>query len=111
MRLLSHQLRAAPDAVLAVDASGCVLDLNAVAERMFEQDRDAIVDRPLGELVDGLPAIPEIAEDRLSGADEAVCGNRCRRRVALTGVRRGGKEFPLDIFAARTGAHPPVYTV
>jgi PAS domain-containing protein/DNA-binding CsgD family transcriptional regulator len=111
MRLLSHQLRAAPDAVVTVDASGRVLDVNAVAERMFEQNRDAIVDRPLGELVAGLPAIPEIAGDRPSGADEAVRSARCCRRVALSGVRRGGVEFPLEVFAARTGAHPRVYTI
>ena len=106
MTFLSQQLHAAPDAVVAVDASGRVLDLNAVAEQMFEQDRHAIVDRPLGELVAGLPAIPELAEGRPTGADESV-----RRRVALFGRRRGGEEFPLDVFAARTGAHPPLYTV
>src|SRR5579862_5201269 len=97
VRLLSHQLRAAPDAVVAVDASGRVLDLNAVAERMFEQDRDAIVDQPLGELVSGLPAIPEIAEDTPGGADKAVCSARLCRRVPPSGDRRGSEEFPLKV--------------
>lgn len=110
MTLLRHQLRAAPEAVFAVDASGRVLDLNPAAERMFEQDRETIVDRSLGDLVLGLPAIPEIAEDRPDGADESG-GARCWRRVALSGLRGGGEEFPLDVFAARTETHPPIYTV
>jgi DNA-binding CsgD family transcriptional regulator/PAS domain-containing protein len=108
---LSQQLHAAPDAVLAVDASGRVLDLNAVAERMFDQDRDVILTRPLGEFVAGLPAIPEIAEGRPNGADKAVGSSRFSPRVVLSGLRRGGERFPLDVFAARTGADPPLYTV
>lgn len=110
MSFLSKQLHAAPDAALAVDASGRVLDLNAVAERMFERNRDAIVGRSLSELVPGLTGIPEIAAEQFSDGNDTG-SSRFRGRVALLGRRHGGEEFPLDLFVARTGARPPVYTV
>jgi PAS domain S-box-containing protein len=57
-RALSDQFRmlfeAAPNGVMAVDATGCIVQLNAQIEKMFGYSRAELIGRPADVLVPAL---------------------------------------------------------
>ena len=82
---------AVPDAVVVVDATGCVRYANARAEVFFGSLRHQLVNRPAGELVPGLDhAVNQLLVD--GGPDE---------RLELSAVRPPTGEHPVEVWLAR----------
>jgi hypothetical protein len=94
--LISHNLlEAIPDAIVAVDGSGTILQVNSQTERLFGYDRGQLIGQKVEILV---PA-------RYRGEHEQHRGDfaqapKVRRMGAgldLYGRRRDGSEFPVEI--------------
>ena len=88
-------LEAAPDAMVIVDAEGTITLVNEQAEQLFGYSRDELVGRSVDVLV----------PDRFRGGHGRLratyVGQPHRRPMGagmeLTGLRRGGSEFPVEI--------------
>jgi two-component system sensor histidine kinase DevS len=92
---LRSAVDAAPDGILVVDATGTIVFVNPMAERLFQYDRDELV----GESVDRL--VPD-AEQGAHAAHRAAYMNHPRGRpmgsgLELRGRQRSGTEFPVEI--------------
>ncbi len=103
-------LASALDAVITMDHEGRVVEWNPAAERMFGFTRADAVGRPLTELI--IP--PALRERHRAGLAHYLAtgeGPILGRRLELTGVRRDGAEFPVELAVSRVGvAHPPEFT-
>ena len=88
-------IEAVPDAIVVVDAAGLVMLVNSETERLFGYPRDQLVGHPVEMLV---PARSRAAH-RQRRAD--FFSNPLPRAMGegldLTGRRRDGSEFPLEI--------------
>ncbi len=89
-------LESAPDALVNLDASGTIVFANRQAEALFGYARDELLGSPAQML------LPERFRDRLPG--EGTGEPRHLRAVAttsdLSGLRKDGSEFPLEIAIA-----------
>ncbi|MBI4756341.1 MAG: PAS domain S-box protein [Betaproteobacteria bacterium] len=88
--------QAALDSIITVDASGCVLEFNPAAEATFGYRRDETIGQPLVELI--IP--PSLREAHRAGFARCLDtggGNVLGRRIEVTGMRRGGEEFPVEV--------------
>ena len=74
------------DCIVSMDARGCIVEWNPAAERTFGYARREALGRVLAELVIGL-------ERYLGTGENQVIG----QRIELTGVRRGGEAFPVEV--------------
>ena len=88
-------LEAAPDAMVVVNQAGEIVLLNVQAEKQFGYRRDEL----LGQKVTNI--IPEGFAERLVADGIAHRGRRAgaadRHRIELTGRRKDGSEFPIEI--------------
>jgi PAS domain S-box-containing protein len=94
---LSSTVEASLDAIVAADTAGRVVQFNAAAERIFGWPRDQILGRKMDETiiphqhraahVAGMDRYLETREPHVVGAG----------RVELTGLRRTGEEFPIEL--------------
>jgi PAS domain S-box-containing protein len=83
------------DAVIALDAQGCVTFWNPQAEQTFALPRDKALGRELAELI-----LPGEARDSLRGALALLARESDRspdRRLELEAQRSGGQRFPLEL--------------
>jgi len=100
-------LEAALDAVVVADASGCVVEFNPAAERMFGYRREEVLGRTLAELI--VP--PSLRERHMRALARFVETGEARllgRRIELTGMRADGSEFPVELALSRTEGEPLV---
>ena len=107
---LQGLLDAAPDALMAIDHEGKVVEFNPAAERIFDLARA----QALGRAFAGLVLPEERKGDRDLGLRrflETGAGPAVGQRVEAVGVRPGGR-FPVElaIGAVRTGG-PPLFAV
>ena len=79
-------LRTALDCIVSMDARGRIVEWNPAAERTFGFTRQEALGRVLAVLVTGL--------ERYLGNGE---GQAIGRRMELTGVRRSGEPFPVEV--------------
>ncbi|HET7768588.1 MAG TPA: PAS domain S-box protein, partial [Chloroflexota bacterium] len=89
-------LESALDAVILMDGSGAIVEVNRAAEAMFEIRREEAVGRPLEEVI--IP--PGLREAHREGLERHQATGEARilgRRVEITGMRAGGDEFPLEL--------------
>jgi PAS domain S-box-containing protein len=102
-------LRAAPEPVIVMGADGRVRDWNPAAEITFGYSRAEAIGNPLAELIvpgplraahrDGLSRYVETGETKALG-----------RRLELSGMRRDGSEFPVELtLTALPGFDPPLF--
>ncbi len=95
---LSSLIDAMPDAVVVVDTSGRIVDVNAQASGLFGYSRDEL----LGDLVEIL--LPQGVRDRhVSERDRYVRSPRVRPisdGLDLSGRHKDGREFPVEISLA-----------
>jgi PAS domain S-box-containing protein len=93
--LSSDLLEAIPDAIVAVDRDGTILQINSQVQELFGYERDELIGAKVETLVpDRLPGehhnhrdhYAEHAKTRRMGADLELCGRR-----------RNGIEFPVEI--------------
>ena len=83
-------LSAAPDAIVAVDAAGGILEFNAAAEKLFGQPRAKVVGRAAADVVGTALARQLTAE---SGAG---------KRVKAAARRADGSELAVEVTVVRT---------
>ncbi|HEV3009759.1 MAG TPA: ATP-binding protein, partial [Burkholderiales bacterium] len=90
-------LRTALDCIVSMDARGCIVEWNPAAERTFGYPRQEALGRALAEMVIGL--------ERYLGTGES---QSIGQRIELTGVRRDGERFPVEvaITAMQAGGEP-----
>lgn len=88
-------LEAAPDAIVVVDQVGCMVTANRLTEAMFGYDRDELVGQPIEILV------PErLRAAHVRHRSGYVLEPRTRPMgagLALSGRRKDGVEFPVEI--------------
>jgi diguanylate cyclase (GGDEF)-like protein/PAS domain S-box-containing protein len=92
---------AALDCIITMDRHGCVVDLNAAAERTFGYDRTDARGRRLADLI-----IPERLRDahdqgvgrHLASGVAAIIG----RRLELPALRKDGTEIPVELTITRS---------
>jgi PAS domain S-box-containing protein len=93
-------LESCPDAVIAIDAAGRVVEFNAAAERMFCYGRDEALGRDLATLIVP-PALRRRHREGLARALATGEGDLLGGRVALTAMRADGEEFPAEVALVR----------
>ncbi len=93
---------AALDCIVTMDAGGIVRDFNPAAERTFGYGRDEAVGRELAELIipPDLRAAHRAALARhLETGESRILG----RRLELSGLRKDGSAFPVELTVTRIG--------
>src|SRR6266496_6405108 len=94
--LISHKLlEAIPDAIVAVDEAGTILQVNSQTEQLFGYDHDLLIGQKVEVLV---PARHRQQHSR--HRDDFAHAPKVRRMGAgldLYGRRRDGSEFPVEI--------------
>jgi PAS domain S-box-containing protein len=107
---LRAMLDAALDAVVTMDAEGCVTGWNAAAESIFGYSAAEAIGREMAELI--VPPALRAAHRR--GLARFVATGRhvmLDRRLEVTGIRRDGIEFPVELTITRIGlSEPPAFT-
>ena len=102
-RRFRQVVEACPVGLLCVDRDGRITLANPQAARLFGWPPDALIDRPLDELV------PEGLSGTNAGHRSALRGSPRRRRVGeggdVHGVRRDGTRVPIEIALSPIG--PP----
>ena len=103
-------LESALDCIVTIDDQGRVIEFNAAAEQTFGYTADEIVSREMVEMI--VP--PTLREEHRKGfARYLETGQRriIGRRLEITGMRKDGSEFPVELTITRIplpGA--PVFT-
>ncbi|MBM3392054.1 MAG: PAS domain S-box protein [Betaproteobacteria bacterium] len=90
------------DAVISMDCEGCVTEWNGEAERMFGYRREAVLGRPIAELI--VP--PRLREAHRQGLKRYLAtgkGKVLGTRIETTAMRSDGSEFPVDLAIATVG--------
>jgi PAS domain S-box-containing protein len=109
--LKSSILAAALDAVVAVDAEGCILEWNAAAERTFGWKREEVLRRTLADVIipTRLQRSPaDAVRTVIEGNDVAALG----RRLEISAIDRDGREFPAEVAITRVDRpNGPVFAV
>jgi PAS domain S-box-containing protein len=86
---------AAPNGVMAVDAAGCIILLNAQMEKMFGYSREELIGRPVEVLV------PVRFQQRHAGLRKKFSAAPQMRPMGtgrdLVGARKDGSEFAVEI--------------
>jgi PAS domain S-box-containing protein len=103
-------LEAALDAVVTMDAKGCVIGWNHAAEAIFGYSASEADGRQMAELI-----VPPYLRDahrrglaRFLETERAIVLDR---RLELTGMRRDGSEFPVELTITRIALPgPPTFT-
>jgi PAS domain S-box-containing protein len=107
---LRAMLEAALDAVVTMDVSGRVLGWNHAAEAMFGYDASEATGRDMAELIVP-PGLRDAHRRGLARFRETERPVVLDRRLALTGMRRDGTEFPVELTITRIGLPgPPTFT-
>jgi PAS domain S-box-containing protein len=107
---LAAMLEAALDAVVTMDAGGRVIGWNHAAEAIFGYSAAEAGGREMAELI--VPAHLREAHRRgLARYLETKRGVVLDRRLELTGMRRDGSEFPVELTITRIALPgPPTFT-
>jgi PAS domain S-box-containing protein len=93
---LRAMLEAALDAVVSMDAQGRVIGWNAAAERIFGYTASEAVGREMGELIVP-PRLRDAHRRGLARYLQTRRGVVLDRRLELTGMRKDGSEFPVEL--------------
>ena len=98
-------LTAALDCVITMDHEGRVVDFNPAAERTFGYRHDEVIGREMAELI--IP--PSLRERHREGLKRYLVtgeGPVLGSRLELTGMRRDGTEFPVELSVTRLPGQP-----
>jgi PAS domain S-box-containing protein len=96
--------------VITIDHTGAVTGFNPAAERTFGYREDDALGRELADLI--IPAtLREAHRAALRRYLDTERGTILGRRLELTGMRRDGSEFPVELAVNRIpGTSPPAFT-
>jgi PAS domain S-box-containing protein len=90
--MIANRLEAFPDAVIAVDGSGRIVQVNQLTEHLFGFDRGLLIGQKVETLIP-VPCHPQHRRHR----DDFVQTPKVRLMSAGFGKRRDGSEFPIEI--------------
>jgi PAS domain S-box-containing protein len=107
---LRAMLEAALDAVVTMDSGGRVVGWNHAAEAIFGYTADEANGREMAELIVP-PDLREAHREGLRRYLQTQTGVILDRRLEITGMRRDGSEFPVELTITRIAlAGPPTFT-
>jgi PAS domain S-box-containing protein len=89
-------LENALDAVVGMDAKGCIIDWNAHAEMIFGWPRHEVLGQSLSDLI--IPEHQREAHQR--GLERYLASGQgpiLNQRIEVTALRRSGEEFPVEL--------------
>ncbi len=102
-------LEAALDAVITIDHTGRIVEVNAATGAVFGHPPDMLVGRELAEVL--IP--PSLRASHRAGLTHGT-GKLIGRRVETTGLHADGHEFPVELTITRIETSspptPPMYT-
>ena len=101
-------LDTALDSVIAMDHEGRIVDFNPAAEQTFGYRRDEVIGRTLAETIVP-PSLRESHRRGLARYLETGDGPVLGRRIELTGLRKDGTEFPVELAITRIAGEPPTF--
>lgn len=87
-------IESAPNGMIAVNAAGRIVLVNAQTERSFAYDRSDLIGQPITLLLPGLLDISAAASGDGVHANGTSSGKHQRE---MTGRRKDGREFPLEV--------------
>ena len=93
-------VRTALDAIIGMDADGCVVEWNPAAERTFGFARQEALGRSMADLI--VP--PALREAHWRGLAHHLATGETRvlnRRIEIAAVRQDGTEFPVELSITR----------
>ena len=91
---------AALDCIITIDQDGRVLEFNPAAEQTFGYNESEAVGRDMGELIVP-PALRERHRDGFARCVREGTGRLLDRRIEITGMRKDGSEFPVELTITR----------
>jgi PAS domain S-box-containing protein len=107
---LRAMLEAALDAVVTMDSGGRVIGWNQAAAAVFGYHANEAIGRDMADLI--VP--PRLRQQHRQGLARFLEGGRPHildRRLELTGIRRDGTEFPVELTITKIGLPgPPTFT-
>jgi PAS domain S-box-containing protein len=107
---LRAMLEAALDAVVTIDQDGVLRGWNHAAEAIFGYTPSEAIGREMGDLIVP-PALRDLHRRGLARYVETEQPVVLDRRVELTGMRRDGTEFPVELAITRISLPgPPTFT-
>jgi PAS domain S-box-containing protein len=108
-RLRAAILDTTPDPVITIDAHGRVLDFNRAAEETFGYTAQEATGRELAELIVP-PDLRQRHREALARRVRTGEGNLLDRVVEMTGMRKDGSTFPVDLAVTRVPeCEPPIF--
>ncbi|MDD5564833.1 MAG: PAS domain S-box protein, partial [Thermoanaerobaculaceae bacterium] len=111
LRAAEERLRAvlqtAGDAIVTADRDGTIVFWNAAAERIFGYTAAEAKERAVTDLMPARfgGAHPGVLARMAGGGEAKLAG----KTLEMSGVRKGGAEFPLELSVARWYAGPDVF--
>ncbi len=103
-------LDAALDAVITIDHTGCIVEVNAAAEEVFGHPAAALVGREMAEVL--VP--PSLRGRHRAGLARAAAGGGGEligKRIEIAALYADGREFPVELTITRIDVPgPPMYT-
>jgi len=94
--LMNAIIESALDCILAIDHEGKILEFNPAAEIMFGRAREAVLGKPLDELI----ILPRVRAAPRRGFAHYLAvgeGSILGKRLELTAMRADGTEFPIEL--------------
>ncbi|KAA2237559.1 hybrid sensor histidine kinase/response regulator [Salinarimonas soli] len=89
-------VNSALDCVIVIDEEGCVLEFNPAAEATFGVTRDAVMGKPIGDII--VP--PALRRRHAEGFKRYLAtgqGSVIGRRIEVEGMRADGSVFPVEL--------------
>jgi len=83
--------------VVTIDHQSRIVDFNSAAERAFGYSRAEALGKDMAELIIP-PAFRELHRTGLARYLATGAGSMLNRRVELTAIRKGGGEFPVELY-------------
>src|SRR2546428_2135582 len=94
--------------VIGMGHEGCIVDFNPAAEQTFGYRRDEVIGRTLAETIIP-PSLRESHRRGLARYLETGEGPVLGRRIELTGLRKDGTEFPVELAITRIAGEPATF--
>jgi PAS domain S-box-containing protein len=95
----SAVLKASLDALITIDARGCIVDFNPAAETIFGWRHEEVIGVEMGEIIVPHAHRANHARGMRHYLNTGI-GSVLNKRIELTALRRSGEEFPVELSIA-----------